>query len=469
MSVPATVATPPMLERLARGVGLIALVVALGAMLWPTVDSLRANTLSSLRRIDAQREDSASAVARELALAIVAQGSQRTPGRVAALFALPSQATRAVLGAALDGGVPLRWIDSTGVRALAVHASVEATPQPSVVIVAGVSATSTSSNASAALTLRDVGGVIDSAYSREPALSVRVARLRAPLRATYSSHGAVRNVVAVHVPSALRVRGVLLYAQPGWDAKFTTAALEESGWHVDGALSVAPNTRMRVGTPKSADTSHSAAGLVLDSGVVTSRVLEAFVAQGGGVVIAGDALRDPSLSHLANVRIVGLRNPLAGALLTSTPKRGLSELQLVSTSPAVTMEREGVTSTVFATRRGVGRVVASGYRNTWHWRMEGTDASLDDHRRWWNGLVGAIAAATDTSNASVRAVAERDALPGDAAPMADLVARLGPASHDDLNISGTSRSYWPPSWLLITIAMLALIIEWALRRLRGAP
>ena len=469
MSESVPTSTPTAVERVARWMGLIALVAALGAMFLRSQATHAPTTQSQSVRIDARRIDVAGEIARDVARAIVTRSHRPSSGLVATLVVLPSRATRAVLGAALDGGVPLRWIDSTGVRAMAVQTHIEVTPQPSVLIAAGASARANALTATTALTVRDIGGVIDSAHSRDPALSLRIARVRAPMRATFSVGGSVRSVATMRVPSAPRVRGVLLFAQPGWEAKFTTAALEESGWQVDGELSLAPQARMRIGTPTNADTSHYAAVIVLDSGVVSSRVLDAFLAQGGGVVIAGDALRDPALARVAGVRIVGQRNPIAGALLTDTPKRGLAEFQLVATSPAIDIEHEGAATTVFATRRGIGRVVASGYRAMWHWRMEGADASTADHRRWWNGLVGAVAAATDTSELSARTIATFDGLPGDAAPVADLLAQLGPAMRDDARIPRASRDFWPSAWLLIIIAMTALLTEWALRRLRGAP
>ncbi len=392
-----------------------------------------------------------------------------TTGVVARLATVPSHDVRAVLAAARDAGIRLHWVDSTGVHAMAAQAMIDATPQPSVMLAAAATPSAQRSSVSDALTVRDVGGVLDSMRAPNPAITLRATRVRSPVRAVYASGGSVRAMATLAIPSAPRVRGVLLFAHPGWDAKFTTAALEESGWHVDGALSLAPKARMNIGAPTIADTSHYSAVVVLDSGVVASRVLETFLAQGGGVVIAGDALQDHALARIAGVRTNGQRTPIAGALLTDTPKRGLSTIRLIATAPAVVLERDVGAVSVLVARRGIGRVIASGYRAMWHWRMEGADASIDDHRRWWNGVVGAVAAATDTSVAGARDASTVHVWPGDAAPVADLIARLGPAVRDSAALVDSSRSMMPPTWLILTVAMCALLIEWALRRLRGAP
>ena len=158
---------------------------------------------------------------------------------------------------------------------------------------------------------------------------------------------------------------------------------------------------------------------------------------------------------------------MAGALLTDLPRRGLSALHLAATRPALTLERDGERPVVLVARRGAGRVLVAGYRATWRWRMEGRDESADDHRRWWDGLVGDVAYAAVTNDAS-RGEVDRH-WPGDAAPVADLVARLGPPSTATSTPADARAGALPSPWLLFVIALVALLAEWALRRLRGAP
>ena len=126
-----------------------------------------------------------------------------------------------------------------------------------------------------------------------------------------------------------------------------------------------------------------------------------------------------------------------------------------------------------AQRIGAGRVVASAYRNSWRWRMEGTDDGATEHRGWWGGvlaLAAGVPAAADDSRA--------DAYPGDAAPYADLVARAGtPVPADSITAPTATRAQsafnhlmdrlrGAPGLLFMVIAM-ALLGEWASRRLRG--
>jgi hypothetical protein len=183
-------------------------------------------------------------------------------------------------------------------------------------------------------------------------------------------------------------------------------------------------------------------------------------------VIAGDALRDVTLSSVGG-RIAEERAPIAGALLTDEPRRGLAAFHLAAGPTSLTLEREGDDAVVVVARQRVGRVLASGYRGTWHWRMEGRDESADAHRRWWSDLVGVVAFAPAPDDSASAAPVSR--WPGDAAPIADLVARLGPASAVDTLPALRATGAWPPLRLLFVVAVVALLVEWALRRLRGAP
>ena len=129
-------------------------------------------------------------------------------------------------------------------------------------------------------------------------------------------------------------------------------------------------------------------------------------------------------------------------------------------SDAIPLERRSETVAIAARRFGAGRVVQSGYEDTWRWRMAGAESSVRDHRGWWTELVSNVAYAP-----SVTLPAKT--LDTDDAPVADLVSALGPAS-DEAGVarSGLNPSHWI-AWLFALLS-LALIAEVASRRLRGA-
>ena len=478
-------ASTPRRERVLRLLGLLALSGALVlsvALQWPRSGETEA---SRTLRVDASSVDSADRFAREVAAGIVdaslasasvSSGIVRRDAMMQATFTVvPDGASRAVLGAAIDAGVSLAWRDSTHVHAMAFDVMSRKTAQPASILSANGAMDST--NGVPALVLRDGGGVLDSMAGATPSLQVSARRVRPPVRMQLLRAGVVVATAIAPVPAPPPVRSVLLYAQPGWEAKFVGAALEESGWVVDGSLTISPKARVQLGTPTLPDTARYSAVVVLDSGLVSARALSRFVSQGGGVVLAGEALRDPTFAPLTSTRIASERPVLAGALLTEQPRRGLSAYRLVEraggSSTAVVLERDGTAALIMAVRRGSGRVLASGYRATWRWRMEGADESADDHRRWWTMLLGAVAFAPDTSTgATARASASTAGLPGDAAPKADLTARLGPAESavaPSPSATVSSSRVLPPLWLLFVIAMLAFLAEWSLRRRRGLP
>lgn len=477
-----TRAGTPVMERVARVIGVLALVLALWVALQPreTRDAQRGASL----RFDGQAGDSSAPGASARALAgaigarIVAFGAQQAVGTrppdewprlTSVVRGIPSAAERAVVGAAVTAGVPLAWRDSGAVSDMAAGASASASPLRSTVVQAQARLIDT---VGAALLIRDGGGVLDSTAARTShnvAARVRAARVQAPLVAQVVRDG--RLLVSSELPAVAetRVRDVLLYAHPGWEAKFVAAALEESGWKVEGTLRVSPKTSVRLGAPIAPDTQRYAAIVVLDSGLAPARAVQRFVAQGGGVVLAGDALRDPALASLAGARANGERAAIAGALLTEQPQRGIAAARLVANPAAVVLEREGRDPMVVVTRRDAGRVLATGYHSTWRWRMEGSDDAASDHRRWWNALVETVAMVSDSSASTGTDLAN---WPRDAAPLADLRARWGPAirdTQDATNVSATSTRIVPPLWVLFLVAATALLIEWTLRRLRGAP
>ncbi len=477
-------------ERVARVVGVLALATALVLAVFSRVmeHSVTAGQATVARvavpgagASMASPDSSAAQFALTLAERLSAR---RAPTLVMPMRTMPSAAVRAVLGATFAAGVSAHWQDATGIRDLATASSSTIAPRPASLLAAafaGAVATDTSGapagdgaaatsargapSPSVSLLVRDVGGVLDSVRASAPWLRVRAARVRAPVMADVVRDGELIARARLAVPAPSVVRAVRVYARPGWEAKFVVAALEEAGWTVEGALTVSPTSSVRIGLPTVPDSSRTAAVVVLDSGVVSSAVLQRFLGQGGGVLLAGEALRDPVFAAWTVARITADRPAIAGALLTDDPLLGVAAFHLVPSPATLVLAREGRDPVMVIARVGSGRVIASGYRGTWHWRMEGRDESADDHRRWWDDLVGTVAMVTESDEA---AAPHRRAWPGDAAPRADLLARIGAPSAAPVESARSVGRAWPPLWLLFVIAGAALLTEWALRRLRGA-
>ncbi len=382
--------------------------------------------------------------------------------------AVPPAPVRAALQAMRAAGVPVLWGDSTDARGLAL--SVSRAPVPGAPLDVRVSGPR-----GAAVQLRDAGGLLDSTAATGLVHAWRLQSASPPLTAQVA-HGRAMAML----PDSVAARRLLVVADPGWESKFVVAALEEAGWQVDGRFRVSPTGAVTVGAPLKLDTARYAAVLVLDSTAVNAAALNTFVSQGGGLVLGGDALRIPAMSALRPARATSLRGGIAGALLTDTPRRGLEAWEVEPAANVVVLEEDRgdhshAEPALLARRVGAGRVVAMPYRETWRWRMEGSDAGVAEHREWWHT---AVTAAVDGQRMAFPAAALlTDALPGEAAPYADLVARSGaplPAWSTDEATTAMRDAYgrengrslpWSP--LLLLSALAALLAEWTSRRLRG--
>jgi hypothetical protein len=122
----------------------------------------------------------------------------------------------------------------------------------------------------------------------------------------------------------------------------------------------------------------------------------------------------------------------------------------------VPLERRGDGVAVAARRVGAGRVIQVGYDDSWRWRMAGVTGSEAAHREWWSRIVRSAAYAP-LSNESLSTETF------DAAPLASLVDRLGPARA----LAGDLPSRPIDHRWLIALMVLLLVAEWASRRLRG--
>jgi len=445
------------IELVCRGIAFVTLLVAM----WLTSRTgNRAEGQAFRLPTSALADSSGNDAVRELVRAMPSTARAEWPTLSITATRIPDRSVRAALATARDAGMPIRWTDSTGARGLTVAATAEPDPRGGALVHA-------QANAKQPLIVRDAASTLDSSSIAGDGMSLQGARLSGRIDAMQQGSRA-----SITVPSPAALRRVLLVARPGWEAKFVTAALEERGWPIDASLKIARNASVSIGVPAVADTSRYSVVVVLDSGLIAGAPLLRFVQQGGGVVLSGDALQSDAYSRWRPASISGVRPAIAGALLTDAPKLGLDAYTLRPSAGAVSLRDESSLRasnlSVVVSRVGTGRILASAYRETWRWRMEGGDDGAERHRAFWGALVSAVAfvpVGMDTTQ-----TASGDAqLPGDAAPYADLVARLGGADQSSGVMTSPTPSSSPDrTWMLYFIALAALLVEWGSRRLRGA-
>ncbi len=370
---------------------------------------------------------------------------------------VPDAEVRALLQAATHAGVRVSWREAAGAPLPALAVSAEARVDPS-----GGSVVRLAAPVGGMVELADSLGWIDSATVTAPGVTWQVPGA--------SRAFAVRlggTTARTRDPRALPPRRVRLLAAAGWDARFTLLALEEAGWTVDAAFAIAPRVRVNAGQPEPLDTARYAVVVALDSTAWSQApAIARFVRDGGGLVLLSDAA-DGAPAAMPRVGTVGARTEgVPGALRGESPREGLAFRPFARLETgSVVLERStrsGTPASVVASRLDAGRVVQVAWASTWEWRMLGGDASLDAHRDWWRLLLQRAAAGRD----SARPVAQR--WPGDAAPLADLVARIGPSSDSTGGAADAPPSSRPPDPRLLLLAAAALLSEWWSRRLRGA-
>ena len=306
--------------------------------------------------------------------------------------------------------------------------------------------------------IADEAGVIDSIQSSEAGVALTVASAVGRLV------GRVANSTATTIPTdSIALRKVLVIGSAGWESKFVVAALEESGWKVDAFIRVAPGVDVTQGLIASIDTARYSAVVALDNSVAQyAERIVGFARSGGGVVLGPEAAAVGGIAPLRSGGVGDASAPAQVANVSGSITRGTLAMAPIiqPRSDAIPLERRSETVALAARRFGAGRVLQSGYEDTWRWRMAGAESSVRDHRGWWTELVSNVAYAPRV------ALANR-ALDTDAAPVADLVSALGPSSDKaDIARSGLNPSHWI-SWLFALLS-LALIAEVASRRLRGA-
>jgi hypothetical protein len=350
--------------------------------------------------------------------------------------------TRDWLAALRAAGTPVTWSGEVP----AVAASVTRATDPAGGVVVRIAAPEGTSVAVA-----DELGPLDSAESRSGGVTFALATTVPMLRVT-----AAGVTFEVRVADSLAARRVAVLAAAGWEAKFLISALEERGWGVDARLVLAPGIATVQGRPWPLDTARHAAVVLLDS--VTpgeARSAARFARAGGGVVLGPRVIAPEALGPLAPGRVGAAVRPPRLTPDGPEPRLGLVLRPAALDDRAVALETRGGRVAVSAVRAGAGRVALVGYEDTWRWRMTGGDDGVEAHRAWWADILGA---------AAYRAAAPV-AGPAGAAPVAEWVRALGPATP-----APPAETVGFPLWpVALVVCGASLLLEWTSRRLRGAP
>ena len=369
---------------------------------------------------------------------------------VTAFARAPDAPVRDWLAALRAAGTAVRWRDE-GVAPVALELVAVSDP-------AGGVRALVAANPPARVTLADSagGGPLDSADAAGGGV-VFVVPGR-PQRLSARVGGQTARAAA----DTLARRRLAVLGRAGWETKFVIAALAERGWVVDARVAVAPGITVAQGAAFPLDTASHAAVVVLDSiEPAAAAAVARFVASGGGLVLAAGAAAGPVGAIAPATRGATVR-PATLVFDARRPPRALGYTALVLRPGAIGLERRGGGGhvVVAARRAGTGRVVETGYDETWRWRLSG-DEALEAHGAWWGALVAAAAYRPETGPGTAAAV------PADPAPRAALHQALGGPSRGALvpPRPGAPTRRLP---LAATLLFAVLLAEWASRRLRGA-
>jgi hypothetical protein len=363
---------------------------------------------------------------------------------------LPTPAVRDALAAARRAGREVEWRGDLPDLAIAAEPARQPGDRWQLAAVAG-----------RATSISDALGVLDSLPAGGGTLLTRSPREAWRIREFRGEAGAL--------PGARRPLGrVLVIARAGWEAKFTIAALEEDGWSVDARLSLGAQM-VTQGDPRPRNDRHAAV-VLLDSSGTDVDAIARYVRAGGGLVLSGEAAawRPEALRALIPARSTTAHEAETREF-TDEPLHALSLFALERLqADALVLETREALNAVAARRERAGRVVQSGYAETWRWRMQGEEGAMRAHRLWWSALVGAaageIAPRTEAVVVASSNVAALATAPS-GAPLAELVHALGPASEESRR--STRRSADLPLWLG-ALLLTVLVAEWGSRRARGA-
>lgn len=353
------------------------------------------------------------------------------------LDSVPGPVHRDWLASVRAAGTEVAW-RGRDLPPIAIAASRVAEPEARVRVVVAAAE-------SASVVLSDRLGAIDTMEVRNTSAS---RLLRTGTGALAASTAGVRATATT--PAPVPVRRVLVLAAAGWESKFVVTALEEAGWTVDARIRVAPGVESRQGGELMLDTSRYSAVVALDAvAAANAGAIDRFVSSGGGVILAGAVTRLPAFARITSAaatasRVAGSRSGLV-----------LGGLR----SDAVVLEAQGGRPLVVARRSGHGRVIASGYDETWKWRMQRAAEAPAAHREWWTALVSAVAYAPSGVPTASPTVS-------DPAPVAALTAALGQPSALEETPAGRIFRI-PPTWLLFGVLLVSILAEVGSRRFRG--
>jgi hypothetical protein len=314
------------------------------------------------------------------------------------------------------------------------------------------------------------GSVVAVHDEASPIDSVRVADLGAtiatPIAVGKISGSVSGEIVSATAPDSARLKSVAVIGAAGWEGKYIASALEERGWRVVARFTVAPKVDVteNVSTPTIVlDTSKIAAVIAIDSTINSyGAEVERFVRSGGGLILAGPAGSARVVASLAPGTLLPRTRP--NLRPNDTIKLGTTGFYPVSVGrgDGVTLEKRADGVAMAARRVGAGRVIQLGYDDSWRWRMAGAPGSEAAHREWWTRVVASVAYTSNVLPAST--TARRTPLrAADAAPVANLVDKLGPAR----TLPGSLPSPPLDRRILLTLMIILLLAEWTSRRLRG--
>jgi len=425
-------------EQLLRAI----VIAVLAVMLWRSLGSGRDNSPASVDN----RGVGSNALAKWSTLATAPRGIHLR------LDSVPSPVQREWLSALAGAGSSVTW--SGSLPPLMIDARPIAAPT-------GGTRVFVSAPRGSSVALSDDIGAIDTLRTQSMGASIALGAGDNHLSARANGSTATTSR-----SDSVIVRRVLVIGNAGWESKFVVAALEEEGWKVDAFIRVAPGVDVTQGSAAVIDTARYSAVIALDSAAAPYAArIASFVRSGGGAVMEADAAALESMSALraGNVgnAVASSNNPAESVNLATLRLNPIVSLR----DDAIPLEKRGAAVAVAARRVLAGRVVQTGYQDSWRWRMTGGDAGLRDHRQWWSGLVSSVAYAPSVpvSTSAETTIQSRQA---DQAPLAALVQALGPAVNaTNAHERGTAGSIWP--MLFFAVLAFALVAEIASRRMRG--
>jgi hypothetical protein len=380
-------------------------------------------------------------------------GMAIAPERIHLLLdSAPTPVDRAWLAALAGAGSRVTW--SGDVEPLMIDASPVAAP-------AGGTKVLVTAPRASLVVLSDEIGTIDTIRTLGVGASIALKGAKPRLIAR-----AIGVAASTTVADSVALHKVAVIGSAGWESKFVIAALEEEGWKVDAFIRVAPGVDVTQGSAAAIDTSRYSAVVALDSAAApyATRIAE-FVRQGGGLVMEPGAALLDGMSALRAGNVGNVRSSSGDRQGNESMNEGTLPLRPILSlrGDAIPLQNRNGSVTLAARRVRAGRVLHTGYDETWRWRMDGGDDGVRDHRLWWTDLLSKVAYAAEAPRPSSVATTALDT--DDEAPLADLIASIGPASPDvSAHLSGTTWSWMIALFLLLALALLTEVTS---RRSRG--